>query len=257
MRPLESYRLNTNKGYELLNTINLGKYKNETYLWHGRTVDSLIILTAHRLLIVEENYGSSDFVWQCPLSEMIMVQIEMDEMVVNSFDLVQDSIVFQATHSTTQQRQQQDTDRRTNRLRNLMGRPTLHLFHATQHTPGFRANKIQNRGDSIKVEESKKIVEENENKNENKCESENENENENDCDDIAATESIDSTDRLIHRTLRFNDHESLFDFLQFFLEFAPILKGEATENYFRFCGIQSTNAKEKSIKAEEKFEGEN
>ena len=86
MRPLESYRLNTNKGYELLNTINLGKYKNETYLWHGRTVDSLIILTAHRLLILEENYGSSDFVWQCPLSEMIMVQIEMDKMAVNSFD---------------------------------------------------------------------------------------------------------------------------------------------------------------------------
>ena len=240
MRPLEPYLSNTNRGYELLNKVNLGKYKNETYLWHGRAVNSMIILTAQRLLIIEENYGSSDFQWQCPIADMMMVQIEMDKMAVNSIDLVQDSIDCHSTHHTAQQRKQQCTDRRTSRLRNLTGRPTLHLFHATQRTPGFRANNFRTRGSSIetlKFENSKKFIEGNKNKYEN----ENENENEG----MKVTESLDSTDRLIHRTLRFHDHESLFDFLQIFFELAPILKGEATDIYFAFCGIQSTNSNKK------------
>ena len=72
-----------------------------------------------------------------------------------------------------------------------------------------------------------------------------ENENENENEGMKVTESLDSTDRLIHRTLRFHDHESLFDFLQIFFELAPILKGEATDIYFAFCGIQSTNSNKK------------
>ena len=202
---------------------------------------SVVVLTRHRVLVVDELFGSSELTWQCPLSDVVLLQIEMDKKVVTPMDLVRDSTDTRTTFLTTQQQQQQDTDRRTRRLRSLSGKPFLHLFHTIHRTPGFRVQKSPNRhsysersstGDCDDQKEAKRGLEQ-------------------------KVKSTDSTDRLIKRTLPFNDHENLVEFLEILLEIAPILEGKETEKYFNYCGMKSSTQKNEILEKRKKHEDRN
>ena len=77
--PLQVYKAEENAGLELLARINMGRYKSEGYEWHCRIGGNVIVvMTPVRLLVVSDSSEFCELHWQCLLSQILFLEIDLD-----------------------------------------------------------------------------------------------------------------------------------------------------------------------------------
>ena len=163
-------------------------------------------------------------------------------------------------------------ERRRGVIRNIKGRPILHLHHTQYKTPGFRVPLKPSQVNSPKVEvtnnDSSGNNENNNSSNGTEIEKEDDKKveventvrkasEEEDIEEIienaqtrlhinamkikmrmtAGTEKKDIVEKLIHRIIQFASHEDLVDLLETLCTLVPSLRGSEVDNYLHYCGI--------------------
>lgn len=147
----------------------------------------MTILTQTRLLNSTEQFSFSEVTWQCFLTEIMFLEVEMDKNILSSLILLNDSekkISFddnfhfenmKFNEKKSKRMRGIQNERKRAIIRNMKGKPILHLHHTQHKTPGFRVplkpSPVQN--PKVEVEVENKSNENNENNNEKSEKSEN------------------------------------------------------------------------------------
>ena len=127
----------------------------------------MTILTQTRLLNSTEQFSFSEVTWQCFLTEIMFLEVEMDKNILSSLILLNDSekkisfddnfhfenIKFNEKKSKRMFGIQNERKRAI--IRNMKGKPILHLHHTQHKTPGFRVplkpSPVQNSKAEVEV----------------------------------------------------------------------------------------------------------
>ena len=91
--PLRAYSADENIGQELISRIHRGDYRHEGYLWHttmganaglglglgsAEGATAVLVLTRMRLMLLTDSFDHAEMLWNCPLSNLLSLEIEYD-----------------------------------------------------------------------------------------------------------------------------------------------------------------------------------
>lgn len=108
------------------------------------------VLTQTRLLNVTERFSFSEMTWQCLLTEIIFLEVKLEKNILSRMNLLNDSekkisydenFYFENlkfNEKISKKMSGIQNERKRFIIKNMKGKPILHIHHTQHKTPGFR-----------------------------------------------------------------------------------------------------------------------
>ena len=247
--PLTIYRAEEHVGQELLARVNMGRYRSEGYVWHGRVTDGIpltrngshgiggnahagtgmVILTSERLLMVGDmHFDYCEVHWQCLTAQIQSLEVDVGYYGYSygygitpsptpmkmhpeaAAALVSDSRRDEAGSNLQEDGQQQQREK----VRKMTGAPVMRVHHLLTPSPPLapivsNTRRNSNLRSSISNSSSSN-----------------------------SSSMISSTPQLQHRTIFFTSHLQAVELLEHLLRADASLASSSVLHYLAYCGVR-------------------
>ena len=243
--PLTVYRAEEHVGQELLARVNMGRYRSEGYVWHGRVTDGIpltrngsnglggiaqsgtgmVILTSERLLMVGDmHFDYCEVHWQCLTAQVQSLEVDIGYYGYSygygitttpapvklhpeaASAMVRDKGRGEGTSSSLQGEGQQVRAK----VRSMTGAPVMRVHHLLPPSPPVASNVSNTRRNST-LRSS--------------------------FSSSGGSSVIISPPPLQHRTIFFTNHLQAVELLEHLLRADTSLASDSVLHYLAYCGV--------------------